>query len=955
MKLFLSISVFFFSLFCLAQPVSSKAFELMDAIAVQQQLTENSLVKNIPFKNIGPSVMSGRVVALQVNPDDPTEFYVAYASGGVWHTQDNGISFTSIMDHAPTQNIGELAMHWPTRTLWVGTGENNASRSSYAGIGLLKTEDNGATWEQMGLEDAHHVGKILINPTDANHLVVGVTGHLYSPNTERGVYLTKDGGKTWQQTLFVNDTTGIIDMASVPEDFNTLFATAWEKDRKAWNFTGNGAASGIYKSTNGGQSWELLTTADSGFPTGEGVGRIGVSVYDANTIYAIHDNQARRPEEEKDADESLVKDDFKIMTREQFLELDEEELKTFLKESSFPKEYTAEKVKDKVREESIQPKDVALYLEDANSLLFDTPVIGPEVYKSTDGGTTWAKTHEGYLDNVYYSYGYYFGHIHVAPYDNNKMYIYGVPILSSDDGGKTFYNIGRSQVQDSYYSVVHADHHALWINPNRKGHLIDGNDGGVNITYDDGKHWMKNNSTPVGQFYAINVDYEELYHVYGGLQDNGVWKAPHTTTDHTGWHATGHNDWEEIMGGDGMQVQIDNRNSDIVYTGYQFGNYFRLDLFEDSYTRIQPKHELGERPLRFNWQTPILLSSHNQDILYLGSNKLHRSLNQGDDWKVISKDLTKGGKKGNVSYGTLTTISESPFQFGLIYVGTDDGLVQKTTDGGGSWTTVSNSFPQDLWVSRVETSAHKKERVYATLNGYRWDHFKPYVYKSEDGGENWTAIASNLPNSPVNVIREDPENENLLYVGTDMGVYVSFNGGEQWEPFAEGLTAAAVHDLVVQSEAKHLVVGTHGRSIYLADIQYLQQTTEELMDKELYVFETNAVKHSERWGQQRNPWVSKNTPKTEWTVYSATAGNCSIEIHNAEKKTVAAFSQELDKGFNLVPYNLKQNRRLSATKKRKKKAATPPAESEEKYLSKGTYTLHFTMGEATFTRKWEVE
>jgi len=329
MKLFLSISVFFFSLFCLAQPVSSKAFELMDAIAVQQQLTENSLVKNIPFKNIGPSVMSGRVVALQVNPDDPTEFYVAYASGGVWHTQDNGISFTSIMDHAPTQNIGELAMHWPTRTLWVGTGENNASRSSYAGIGLLKTEDNGATWEQMGLEDAHHVGKILINPTDANHLVVGVTGHLYSPNAERGVYLTKDGGKTWQQTLFVNDTTGIIDMASVPEDFNTLFATAWEKDRKAWNFTGNGAASGIYKSTNGGQSWELLTTADSGFPTGEGVGRIGVSVYDANTIYAIHDNQARRPEEEKDADESLVKDDFKIMTREQFLELDEEELKTF--------------------------------------------------------------------------------------------------------------------------------------------------------------------------------------------------------------------------------------------------------------------------------------------------------------------------------------------------------------------------------------------------------------------------------------------------------------------------------------------------------------------------------------------------------------------------------------------------------------------------------------------------
>ncbi|MDB4773351.1 glycosyl hydrolase, partial [Flavobacteriaceae bacterium] len=794
-----------------------------------QTQKSNSIVKNIPFENIGPKVMSGRIVALEVNPNDPTEFYAAYASGGIWHTKDNGISFVSITENAPTQNIGEIAIHWPTKTLWVGTGENNSSRSSYAGIGMLKTSDNGATWETKGLEDSHHIGKILINPENPEEIVVGVTGHLYTTNKERGIYRSENGGDTWEQVLFINDATGIIDMSTVPDNFNVQFAAAWEKDRKAWNFTGNGEKSGIYKSTDAGKTWNLISNSESGFPTGSGVGRIGLAVYDENTVYAIHDSQFRRPEEKTKKSDGLTKEDFKSMTKEAFLALDNKVLNAFLKENNFQEKYRAQSIKNSVKNGLVLPKDLAVYLEDANALLFDTPVVGAEVFKSENGGITWTKTHTDYIDGLYYSYGYYFGHIHVAPKNADKIYIYGVPILTSDDGGKNFRSIGKSN--------VHSDHHALWINPDKPGHLINGNDGGVNITYDDGIHWMKNNSTAVGQFYAINIDHETPYNVYGGLQDNGVWKGAHNARDDERWEATGHNPWTSIMGGDGMQIQIDNRDSNIVYTGYQFGNYFRLDLKNDKNTYIQPKHELGESPYRFNWQTPILLSSHNQDILYLGGNKLHRSLNQGDDWTAISGDLTQGGKKGNVAFGTLTTISESPAQFGFIYTGSDDGYAYHSGDGGASWNRISDELPQNLWVSRIIASEHKKDRVYITLNGYRNDDFKPYVYVSDDRGAHWKSIQSNLPDSPVNVIREDPTNDQILYLGNDQGTFVSFDQGLKWQAFKNGLTTVAVHDLVIQPHVNHLLIGTHGRSIYKTDLSPIQGVNSEFLNKEITLLE----------------------------------------------------------------------------------------------------------------------
>ena len=670
-------------------------------------------------------MMSGRIVDLEVNPDNPTEFYAAYASGGLWHTVNNGISFTPILDSSETQNIGDIAVDWSDGTLWVGTGENNSSRSSYAGIGILKSSDGGKTWQNMGLPDSHHIGRILINPNNPNEVVVGVTGHLYSPNAERGVFKTNDGGQTWTKTLFVNDVTGIIDLAHAPNNFNVQYAAAWQKDRKAWNFTGNGSASGIYKSTDGGSTWNLISSSQSGFPTGEGVGRIGLAVFDENTVYAVHDSQFRREKKSEKKKEGLTKEDFKSMSEEALLALEDKALNDFLKNNGFQEKYRAEDVKQMVRSGAVKPVDLAKYLENANSLLFDTPVVGAEVYRSDDAGKTWQKMNEDYIDDLFYSYGYYFAQIRVDPSNKDRIYLAGVPLIKSEDGGKTYSSISKEN--------VHADHHALWINPKKPGHLVNGNDGGVNITYDDGAHWMKNNSPQVGQFYAINVDNEKPYNVYGGLQDNGVWKGAHNNKEDSQWHQSGKNPWQMIMGGDGMQVQIDNRNSNIVYTGFQFGNYYRLNLEDSSRKYIQPKHELGESPYRFNWQTPILLSQHNQDILYLGGNKLHRSLNQGNDWETISEDLTHGGKKGNVAYGTLTAISESTFAFGLIYVGSDDGLIHVShKSSGGNWENISNTLPKDLWVSEVAASKHKKERVYATLNGYRWDDFTPYIYVSEE-------------------------------------------------------------------------------------------------------------------------------------------------------------------------------------------------------------------------------
>ena len=942
---FLVLTFLFSSLFVISQPQASSAETIKQALEQKRIMATASLVKNVPFKNIGPTIMSGRVVDIDVNPDTPSEFYVGYASGGVWHTTNNGTTFTPVLDSSDTQNVGDIAVHWPSRTIYVGTGENNASRSSYAGIGILKSTNNGKTWSNMGLLDAHHFAPILIHPDNPDVLVVGVTGHLYSPNDQRGIYKSIDGGKTWKQTLFVDDMSGIIDLQNSPENYNVMFATSWTKDRKAWNFTGNGNNSAIYKSLDAGDTWSKVSTKKSGFSIGEGVGRIGVAVFNDNVVYAIHDSQFRRKEEKRvKGNKGLIKDDFKTMSNTDFLALDDKKLNEFLKTNGFQEKYKADNVKQMVRSGNVKPIDLAKYLEDANSMLFDTPVIGAEVYKSTDGGKTWKKTHEDYLDGIYFSYGYYFGHIHVSPANENDIYIYGVPIVKSKDGGKSWTSISAEN--------VHADHHSLWINPKNPKHLINGNDGGVNITYDDGENWIKNNSPSVGQFYAINVDNEKPYNVYGGLQDNGVWKGANNARENKSWHQRGQYPWASIMGGDGMQIQIDNRNSNIVYTGFQFGNYFRLDLETGDQQYIQPKHTLGEAPYRFNWQTPILLSSHNQDILYLGGNKLMRSMDQGNDWEAISDDLTKGGKKGNVAYGTLASISESPFQFGLIYTGSDDGVVSVTKNAGSSWTNITESLPQNLWVSRVIASQHKKERVYITLNGYRGDDFNVYAYMSDNYGQTWKSISGNIPASPVNVVREDSENENILYLGTDNGAYVSFDMGKTWEVFSNGLPNVAIHDIVIQPNAKDLLLGTHGRSIYKTDISSLQKMNSAMASKSVSLFDVSSVRHSNRWGSSRSSWSDAFEPEITIEFFSNSSGNKTIKILSKKGEELYSMPVNTDKGFNFVNYNLELTERgKKALLKSDSKLEIEKAQNDNYYLPKGIYTIQIGESKSSFEVK----
>jgi len=870
------------------------------------------------------------VVDISVNPLNPTEFYVGYASGGVWHTNNNGTSFDPILDSSPTQNVGCIAVDWKSRTIYVGTGEVNASRSSYAGIGVLRSTDNGKTWENIGLTDSHHISRILINPSNAQEIVVGVTGPLYSKSASRGVYKTFDGGKSWNKTLFVNDVAGIIEMEAAPNDFNVMFATAWDKDRKAWDFQGSGEASGIYKSTDAGNTWSKVTVDGSGFPTGDGVGRIGLAVVNASTIYAIHDNQAHRPEDKnEEKSDGLKKEAFKTMSASEFQSLDDKKLDSFLRDNGFPKKYNAASVKGMASKGKIKPSDLALYLEDATSNMINTPVIGAEVYKSTDGGKSWKKTHEGYLDDIYYSYGYYFGKIHVSPSNQDAIYIYGVPILKSKDGGKSFTSID--------FDNVHSDHHVLWINPNNPFHLINGNDGGINISYDDGKTWQICNTPSVGQFYAVAVDNDKPYNVYGGLQDNGVWTGAHTYEASVSWQSEGQYPYKRIMGGDGMQVEIDNRNSNIVYTGYQFGSYYRVNKSTMDSKYIQPKHELGDSPYRFNWQSPIQLSHHNQDILYFGANKLMRSMNQGDDWEVISPDLTKGVKEGNVTFGTLTTISESSLKFGLIYTGSDDGLVFVTKDGGGSWSDISSGLSNDMWVSRVIASAHNESRVYVALNGYRWDNFSPMIYVSENYGATWSSIVSNLPASPINVMKEDPSNENILYIGTDNGAYVSLNRGGSWLPFANGLPNVAVHDLVIQPEAKDLVLGTHGRSLYIADISLLQQLNDTNLNS-LVFNEIAPIQYGNYWGRSWSKWMKPNVPNIELSYYSPSAGNVKFTLLTEDEKEIQSWSSTAQKGINIFDWDLSLSSNGQKAMKKFDKELKE-AKNGSYYLIKGKYKL----------------
>ncbi|TDH26595.1 glycosyl hydrolase [Segetibacter sp. 3557_3] len=908
----------------------------------RKQLEAASVLNNVNFRNVGPTVMSGRVVDLDANPDNPVEFYVAYASGGLWYTKNNGQSFIPVSDNLPHTFMGDVAVNWKERIVWLGTGESNAQRSSNAGTGMYKTRDNGKNWEYIGLPESHHIGKVELHPTDANIAWVAVVGHLYSPNRERGIYRTEDGGKSWQQTLYIDDKTGAIDVIVDPVNPNNVYASMWFKTRAAWNLVECGKTSGIYKSTDGGKTFKLSSTTQSGFPTGEGVGRIGLTIYpkQPNILYAVVDNNFNRPDTAKN--KSAVSDtlytikDLTGLTKEKFAALDERKLNAFLK-SRMLAMHTAADLKAKVAAGTFKPTVIEDYFGDggdAIEAISNTPIIGAEVYRSDDAGATWKKTHKNYLDNMFFTYGYVFARIWVSPTNPDKVVTISVPLMMSEDGGKTFRDIAKSN--------VHVDHHAAWFDPKDDNHIINGNDGGLNITYDNGENWFKANTPAVGQFYSITTDNAKPYNIYGGLQDNGVWYGPSTYRAGFDWYANGNYPYKSIGGGDGMMVQVDTRDNNTFYTGSQFGAYFRSSL-DGTKPRLslRPSHQLGDRPLRFNWETPIWLSRHNPDVLYLGTNRFYRSLNKGENLQPLSADLTSGFVAGDVPYGTLTTIHESPLKFGLIYVGSDDGNIHVSKDGGYTFTKISTNLPQKLWVTQVTASGFKEGRVYASLSGLRYDNFQPYLFVSEDYGSTWKQFGQELPMEPVNVIKEDPKNENILYVGSDNGFYVSFDRGQAFMAWAGGLPRVPVHDIAIQDRDNEVVLGTHGRSVYVAKIDLLQKLTPATMREKLEVMDVVAPLLQPST-ERRRRFNQGPSAAVEIAYFVPDKEVVTVNILSAKGTTLATFKDTAQKGINTARYDMRMNSGGAAALE--KETGKKPASGS---LPAGDYTAEIVLADGT--------
>lgn len=878
------------------------------------QLANTSILKDYPARNVGPVVQGGRVTDIAVNPNDSKKYYVAYASGGVFKTVNNGITFEPVFENEGALGIGDMALA-PSNSdvLYVGTGEKNSSRSSYAGSGIYKSTDAGKSWSSIGLKNTQHISRVIVHPSNPDVLWVASLGALYTSGEHRGVYHSTDGGKTWDKTLYINDSTGIVDLVVNPQNPNQLWAASWERSRKAWNFKGNGAGSAIYRSDDGGKTWNKKV---NGFPQDAMVGRIGLDIAASspNIIYALLDNQAEKKEEKK-KEEGLTAADFLTMSGDELQALDNDKFDEFLKDAGYPKKYTSEVVKKEAKEGLYKPEAIANYFGDANDALFNTTVSGAQVYRSEDGGDTWKMMNSYNLDGVYYTYGYYFGEIRVNPTNSEQIYIFGVPLLKSNDGGSTFARIDT--VGD-----VHVDHQSLWIDPKDAKHILLGNDGGLYQSYDEGANWLHINNVSVGQFYTINIDNEKPYNIYGGLQDNGTYvgsskSVPNQTKK-----------WERVFGGDGMFVAPDPNDNDIVYTGFQYGNYYRVKRSTRDFTYITPKHDIGEPTLRFNWRTPVVLSQHNSEIVYIGSQKLYRSMDRGDHWEAVSGDLTNDKPNGNVPYSTITTIAESPFSFNLIYIGTDDGNIQVTKDGGGSWELITKGLPQGKWVSAIHASNHDKNVVYATLNGYREDDFKTYIYKSKDLGRTWKSLKGNLPHSVANVIVQDPVNAKLLYMGNDHGTYVSFDDGQKWELLNKALNAAS-YDMKVHPRENELVIATHGRSVFVVDVKPLQKLD---INKSITAFEASNIRHSKRWGEKRYPYSQPNTPKSEMMYYAKSSGKVALEIFKIEeeKRSLVLKSEtQSEAGFNTYAWDL-----LIEEYKKGKKIS-----KESAYASKGEYEV----------------
>ncbi len=648
------------------------------------------------------------------------------------------------------------------------------------------------------------------------------------------------------------------------------------------------------------------------------------------------------------------------MSKEEFLAQDPEELEDFLRGYDFHPELDAASVREQVESGAITLEMLLEALHDGNAELFSTDVRGAEIWRSDDSGASWRRTHDAPLREVTYTYGYYFGQVRVAPSDPERIYVLGVPLLRSDDGGKSFVNVNAP--------TLHVDHQAMWIDPKDPGHVLLGNDGGLAMSFDGGETWLKLNPIAVGQIYALALDGASPYNVYAGLQDNGVLRGSSLSEPNEP------PPWRRIGGGDGMYIAVDPRDDKTVYTGYQFGHYVRRNA-SGGVSTVRPRNRLGEPALRYNWQTPVRLSSHNPDIVYFGANRLFRSMDRGETWTALSEDLSRAPERGNVPFGTITTFSESTLDFGLIWVGTDDGEVWLTPDGGKSWRDVDAALPKARWVSRVEASASVRERVYVALNGYRDDDDSAYLYRSDDLGKTWASIAAGLPAEAVNVVREDPVNPDVVYVGTDRGAYVSLDQGAHWHALGAGLPNVPVHDIAVHPRERELVAGTHGRSAWVLDVLPVQELSEAVRASSLHLFPFDAIDAQRAWRSRRSLWWEHagDPPEFRLSFWSDAAGRCRLRVLDEHGTALRVLEFEAGRGVGTLSWDLlldpalalpaeEAARALAAQKESadesgddsgETRAATPWAEAvrlaRPLYVTAGTYTLELTRGDEETT------
>ena len=749
----------------------NKGTERIAAFNQHQAAINASAYKKLQWRNVGPDNISGRCTDVWGISGNKNIVYAAFATGGLWKTEDAGKIWLPLFDKQATQSIGNMAIAPSNNNIiYVGTGEANIFRASLPGIGMFKSADAGKTWQHIGLENTSTIARVVVHPTDASTVYVAAGGNEWSYNNDRGVYQTTDGGKTWKKILGNDDKTGCIDLRMDPSDPNIIYASMWNRIRKRWSDPVPEDNDHIYKTTDGGKTWKPLTI---GLPDTKYTGRIGLAIAQSNpsVVYAFVDNHEKKRE---------------------------------------PK-----------------PGETDPY-----GRIRDIVVKGVEVYRSNDKGESWNKMSESndFMERFCGTYGWVMGQIRVNPLDENCLYILGLAMAKSNDAGKTW---KRFQPKDTTGDYIHGDNHALWIDPADSTYIINGDDGGVALTYDGGKKW-KNfyKQIPTTQFYNITYDSRVPYNIIGSVQDEGSFMGSIKNT--FGIKDSTISKWKYGPGGEGVIHAIDPGDANTIYTSSFYGRLIKanLDLPDSLQDRnIAPKKAADEETHRGEWLAYTMISPHNSFTVYHGMQYLFKSADSGNTWKRISPDMSNNNKQrmGKTPYAinhqAITAVDESPFKKGLLYVGTDDGRVWISLNDGGNWNEITKGLPVNAHVSRLVASKYNEATVYVTLSDRREDNITPYIFKSTDMGKTWVNVTGNLPHNPVNVIREDPNKKNILYCGTDIGVYVSNKGGQKWVPLNNNLPAVvSVQDLFIHPKTNQLVIATYGRGIYaLDDISMLQK------------------------------------------------------------------------------------------------------------------------------------